>query len=68
MIPETYKNILADLAVFPGFDVAIAKRLGDSAIMRNILAHEYLDIRYKMMNSFMKDAVKIYSYIKENIS
>lgn len=63
MIPETYKNILADLALLPGFDVATAKRLGESAIMRNILAHEYLDIRFKMMNSFMLDADKIYAYL-----
>lgn len=63
MIPETYKNILSDLALLPGFDVTIAKRLGESAVMRNILAHEYLDIRFKMMNSFMQDADKIYAYL-----
>jgi len=63
MIPETYKNILADLASLPGFDAAIAKRLGESAIMRNILAHEYLDIRFKMISSFLRDTDKTYAYL-----
>ena len=63
MIPETYKNILEDLASLHGFDGFIAKQLGESAKIRNIMAHEYLDIRFKMISSFMINADKIYAYL-----
>lgn len=33
---------------------------GDIDRLRNILAHEYLDIRYKFIESFLKDANPLY--------
>ncbi len=62
-IPQTYKSILADLAYLDGFDGEMAKKLASFSDMRNLLAHEYLDLRYAKLSIFVKEAEAPYEYL-----
>jgi len=62
-IPQTYREILSDLGTFPDFDPGEAKRLAGFAKLRNILAHEYLDIRWSRISAFLLEAVPLYEYL-----
>ncbi|MFH1170684.1 MAG: HepT-like ribonuclease domain-containing protein [Candidatus Vogelbacteria bacterium] len=62
-IPQTYKSILQDLAFLPNFDKVIAESLAEFTHMRNILAHEYLDIRFSLLSKFIATAPPAYNYL-----
>lgn len=59
-IPLTYREILGNLGYLKGFDSKTAAGLSDFAKLRNLLAHEYLDIRYKNIQRFIKTAEPLY--------
>lgn len=65
-IPQSYKDILKTFFVlYISSDKSIAERFSDFAKLRNILAHEYLDIKWKRIQNFIKEAKKIYpNFIK----
>ena len=64
-IPETYRLVLNNLSELDSFDTVIAKKLSKNAKLRNILAHEYLDIRFKHIVDFLYETDKIYLYLVE---
>lgn len=55
-MPQTYRETLEALSLMPGFKPETAERLGRFAKLRNILAHEYVDIRFKRIREFTNDA------------
>src|SRR3989338_2766757 len=54
VIPGNYREILEHLSFLSGFDKAIAEKLGEFAKLRNLIAHEYLDIRWQQIEYFIK--------------
>jgi len=60
-IPETYKAILEGMTVLPDFGEDTAKGLAQFSKMRNLLAHEYLDIRFSMLKKFVDESEPIYA-------
>lgn len=62
-LPQTYKSILQELAFISGFDQNIATALADFTHMRNILAHEYLDIRFSLLSKFITTSAPFYNYL-----
>ena len=54
-IPETYKKIVLEASMFFGFEKEFSDRLSEWMRLRNILAHEYLDIRWKDISDFLKN-------------
>lgn len=54
-LPGTYKEILSSLALLEKFDQKTAEDLSKFAKLRNILTHEYLEIRFEEINKFLKD-------------
>lgn len=62
-LPQTYRLILNGLSDLEGFDETNAGKLSGNAKLRNILAHQYLDIRFKQIKDFLKEADKIYLYL-----
>ena len=62
-IPQTYRETLSNLTTLPGFDPAAAEKLAGFAKLRNILAHEYLDIRWSRISAFILEAVPRYEYL-----
>lgn len=53
-IPETYKALLRNFGIFY-FDQDFGEKIAWFAIMRNIIVHEYLDIRWKRIQKFLED-------------
>ena len=58
-IPQTYRETLFHYAI--GFlPEDTAKRFSRFAELRNILTHEYLDIKWDKITTFIEDALKLY--------
>lgn len=65
-IPQTYRDSLLLFCIrFMGEDTA--SRFSQFAEMRNILAHEYLDMRWERIKNFIKDASSLYPIFIENV-
>jgi uncharacterized protein YutE (UPF0331/DUF86 family)/predicted nucleotidyltransferase len=61
-IPQSYKDILKVFTASQlNFPLKEAERFAEFAKLRNIVAHEYLDIRWKRIESFIKEAEELYS-------
>jgi len=66
-IPSTYKEVLKELGATRYFDEAFGDALSQWAVLRNILAHEYLDIRWGSINRFIQSAAPVYRKLIEGI-
>lgn len=55
-IPETYREVLFNLGSLPEFSEMLGKELSRWARLRNILAHEYVDIRWTNIKAFIDEA------------
>ncbi|MEK7501022.1 MAG: HepT-like ribonuclease domain-containing protein [Patescibacteria group bacterium] len=68
-IPKTYEEVLSQFAALAGLDEPAALKLSGFARLRNILAHEYLDILYQKITSFIDQFpplyIKISAFLKE---
>ncbi|MFW5728949.1 MAG: type VII toxin-antitoxin system MntA family adenylyltransferase antitoxin [bacterium] len=53
-VPRTYGQILEDLECTPPFD-ELHGRLKPLAPLRNMMAHEYLDLRFKRVQTFVTE-------------
>ena len=65
--PEKYREILKSLSLLNGFDREIADKLGEFTRLRNIITHEYLDIRWQQIQKFIKTSKPFYEYLIEFI-
>ena len=73
-LPETYKDIFIKLSEIRMIDKKLSEGLSDLVRLKNILAHQYLDIKWEMIKNFKDrgmDEVKTYlmivktKYLKE---
>lgn len=55
-VPGSYREILRSLYLIPGFSENLGEQLSDWAELRNILAHEYLDIRFQQIRKFIANS------------
>jgi len=55
-IPDYYKDIFVQLGLLPEFNPMDVERFTGWVKLRNILAHEYLDIKWQKVHSFVKDS------------
>lgn len=56
VIPETYRMIVQTLGSIPPFDKdSICEKIAPWVELRNILAHEYLEYRWKELDLFIKE-------------
>lgn len=55
-IPETYREVLFNLGNLPRFSESFGEELSHWAKLRNILAHEDLDIRWNNIKEFIDKA------------
>jgi uncharacterized protein YutE (UPF0331/DUF86 family) len=53
-IPETYREVLLQLGRIGLLDSGLAEGIAELARLRNVLAHQYLDIRWEMLTRFIK--------------
>lgn len=59
-MPKSYKEVMLHFGYFFGLNEEDAKKFSGFAILRNILAHEYLDILYERIKEFSKNSPPIY--------
>lgn len=59
-IPQTYREILQELPLVRNFNAETAEKLAQFAKLRNILAHEYLDIRFGQLKKFVAESAPLY--------
>lgn len=59
-LPGKYKEMLTHLGGVTGFNADTANALGEFTKLRNILAHEYLDMRFAQIRKFLDEAEPIY--------
>lgn len=59
-IPQTYKDILHNLGATHYFKEGLARKLSQWARLRNIVTHEYLDIRWDSIKEFIQGSEPVY--------
>lgn len=64
--PQTYRETLRAFAAFY-FDRSFAEQFADTADLRNIIAHEYLDVRWDKIQRFIHKVEALYSKYIEKI-
>jgi uncharacterized protein YutE (UPF0331/DUF86 family)/predicted nucleotidyltransferase len=64
-IPQTYRETLERLSLLENFDSAVAEGLAKFSKLRNILAHEYLDIRFEQITNFVEESEAVYGKLVE---
>ncbi len=66
-VPQTYREVLLRLDTIEGIDPETARLLSSFSRLRNILAHEYLDIRYPQIRDFLNHAPDAYKKLVQTI-
>jgi uncharacterized protein YutE (UPF0331/DUF86 family) len=59
-IPDSYKEILYHVGLIADFDEEFGKKLSRWAGLRNIVVHEYLDIRWKNIKEFIMESEPVF--------
>ena len=62
-MPKTYEQALYDFGILAGLSEKESEKFSKFANLRNLLAHEYLDILYSKIQTFLKEAPEIYKKI-----
>jgi uncharacterized protein YutE (UPF0331/DUF86 family) len=55
-MPNSYKEIILKLGEIKLLDEKLASEIADFAALRNILAHQYLDLKWEKIGQFIKKA------------
>lgn len=64
-MPKTYGGALLDFGILAGLSKSASEKFACFANLRNILAHEYLDILYSRIQAFINEAPEIYKIISD---
>ena len=68
VIPETYRRMVLTLGTVPPFDEGdFCKKLSELLELRNVLAHDYLDYRWKEIRFFLDDTEPLWHDFIEKI-
>ena len=73
-LPDTYKDVVKNLSLVANFNVEGVKKLSRWVSLRNIISHEYLDIRWISIQKFISESGLFYedflkrvqNYLKEH--
>jgi len=63
-MPRSYEETLLKFGILIGFSEETARKFSKFANLRNILAHEYLDILYSKIQNFIKEFAPLHENIK----
>lgn len=59
-LPDTYREIIFSLSLVAGFDKKSVENLSGWVKLRNIISHEYLDIRWSSIEKFVSETKPLY--------
>lgn len=73
-LADTYKDMITTLLRVPGFEQCNIEKISKWVRLRNIITHEYLDIRWASISRFLSEAKPLYDdllkqvkkYLEEN--
>jgi len=60
ILPDTYREIIRLLSLVPGFDKENIDKVSNWVRFRNIIVHEYLDIKWKSIKQFIHETENLY--------
>ena len=66
-LPDTYREIVNSLSLVSSFDKKIVEKLAELVKFRNIIAHEYLDLRWNFINRFIHETELLYKNFLEKV-
>lgn len=66
-ISDTYKEIVAALSLVPDFNKEDMEKLSKRVKLRNIISHEYLDIRWSSIRKFISETKPLYDDFLNNV-
>jgi uncharacterized protein YutE (UPF0331/DUF86 family) len=66
-IPDSYKETLYNIGLLGDFNEDFGKRLSRWAGLRNIVVHEYLDIRWKNIKEFIKESEPVFRELVKGV-
>lgn len=64
-LPDTYKEFVSSLSCIPDFKDVNLKKLSGWVKLRNIIGHEYLDIRWPSIREFISESKPLYENLLE---
>jgi len=62
-VPKTYDQALLNFVLFAGLDERGAAKLSSFARLRNILAHQYFDMTYDRIMTFIRDCPPVFDVL-----
>ncbi|MFH1563135.1 MAG: HepT-like ribonuclease domain-containing protein [Nitrospirota bacterium] len=65
--PETYREIVSFLSLVKGFNKEEIEKLSQWVKLRNIVVHEYLDIRWVSIKKFIQETEPLYKNFLQNV-
>ncbi|RKY58178.1 MAG: hypothetical protein DRP95_06220 [Candidatus Latescibacterota bacterium] len=66
-LPETYREIVSSLSSVEGFEREHIEKMAGWVRLRNIVVHEYLDIRWASIRRFILEAEPVYRDFLEGV-
>lgn len=66
-IPDSYREILYQIGLIGDFNEEFGKRLSRWAALRNIVVHEYLDIKWRNIKEFIKESEPVFKELIEGV-
>lgn len=66
-LPDTYKEIVSSLSLEPDFRQENIERLSECVRLRNIISHEYLDIRWNSIKKFIEETESVYKTFLDRV-
>ncbi len=66
-LADTYKEIVSSLSLVSGFDKEAVEKLSAWVKLRNIITHEYLDIKWASIKIFISEAASFYHEFVRNV-
>jgi uncharacterized protein YutE (UPF0331/DUF86 family) len=60
-VPDTYREIVANLAILPAFKKETIDALSHWIRLRNIISHEYLDVKWDSIKKFILGGHVLYN-------
>lgn len=67
LMSRTYEEALRDFGIFSGLNLDEAKQFAKFAELRNILAHEYLEILYTRITNFIDKSPPLFKKILDSL-
>ena len=65
-LPDTYKELVEAVSLVPGFDKERMKSISEWVRFRNIITHEYLDIRWASIGKSIQESEPLYrTFLKD---